>query len=102
MEPRKRGGPPAARKPAPRPKPTPVDQVPRVPVEPEEVDDDCASPLKPRQRRPRGEASPGVGGGSSRAREAEDVLPGGKTSTDGTPGVPKVVRRRKVSAVSIL
>ena len=100
MEPRKRGPPPAVRKPAPRPKPVPAGQVPQAPVEPETVRDEGTSPLKARLRRPHGEASPDTGAGSSEAQAAEVVPPGGETSTDGTPDAQKVARRRKVPAVS--
>ena len=111
VEPRKRGPPPTARKPAPRPKPVPAGQVPQAPAEPEIIEDEGASPLKARLRRPRGGASPGTGEGSSEAQAveassgaqtAEAVPPGGNTPTDGAPKVQKETRRKKVSAVSFL
>ena len=100
MEPRKRGPPPAVRKPAPRPKPVPAGQVPQAPVEPETVGDEGAYPLKARLRRPRCEASPDTGAASSGVQAAEVVPPEGKTPTDGTPDAQKEARRSKVSAVS--
>ena len=99
-EPRKRGPPPTVRKPASRPKPVPVGQVPQAPAEPETVEDEGASPLKARLRRPRGEASPGTGADSSEAQAAEVVPPESETPTDGAPEAQKEARRRKVSAVS--
>ena len=110
-EPRKRGPPPTVRKPASRSKPVTVGQVPQAPAEPETVEDEGASPLKGRLRRPRGGASPGTGAGSSEAQAAEAaseaqtaeaVPPEGETPTDGAPEVQKEARRRKVSAVSFL
>ena len=100
VEPRKRGPPPTVRKAASRPKPVPVGQVPQAPAEPETVEDEGASPLKGRLRRPRGEAAPGTGEGSSEAQAAEAVPPEGETPTDGAPEVQKKSQRRKVPAVS--
>ena len=100
MEPRKRGPPPAARKPAPRQKHVPASQVPQAPVEPEMVRDEGASPLKARLRRPHGDVSPNTGAGSTEAQEAEIVPPEGGTPTEGTPNVRKEARRKKVPAVS--
>ena len=111
-EPRKRGPPPAARKPAPRQRSVPAGQVPQAPAEPETVVEEGASPLKPRPRRSRGEDSPGTGGASSEAQAAEavpeaapaaeTVTSGEGTPTDGTPEVQKKPQRRKVPAVSFL
>jgi hypothetical protein len=110
MEPRKRGPPPAARKPAPRQRSVPVGQVPQAPAESETVVEEGASPLKKRLRRPRGEVSPGTGAAASEAQAseaapeaqaAEAVPPEGETPTDGAPKVPKETIRRKVSAVSL-
>ena len=112
VEPRKRGPPPAARKPAPRQKSVPAGQVPQAPAEPETVVEEGASPLKPRPRRSRGEDSPGAGGASSEAQAAEvapeaapaaeTVTSGGGTPTDGASEVQKNPQRRKVPAVSSL
>jgi hypothetical protein len=112
VEPRKRGPPPAARKPAPRQRSVPAGQVPQAPAEPETVVEEGASPLKPRLRRSRGEDSPGTGGASSEAQAAEaapeaapaaeTVTSEGETPTDGAPEVQKKSQRRKVPAVSFL
>jgi hypothetical protein len=111
VEPRKRGPPPAARKPAPRQRSVPVGQVPQAPAEPEMVVEEGASPLKSRLRRSRGEASPGTGAAASESQAAEAapeapaaeaVTPEGETPTDGAPEVQKKSQRRKVPAVSFL